>query len=273
MSQEEKVEQSEAEILRQELDDFFDKIREIVADYFEEWYKAEQVDEILKASYNFNHHNIISQIKSKHIEIENWYVNKHNALIKEAANDKKISAKNWLLKYNSFLLNQLNAEILSLDNTLAICKSEMTATAEYIKEHSGVGGLVTDFLRGYNDPIDAIMGIFGKSSIDKEAEQLDKNFKIAIDNAEHALEVLIDKIDDVIVTKWNTEYLTFLEEIENFVPPKLPQPPQKENTVQFAQQLAAKTTSSPILGFIIAGFVIGIVIVGGIGLLHHFGLF
>lgn len=262
MSQENEINQSEAEILRQELDDFFDSIREIDEMPFRQWQNADKADEIMDVAYRFNQNNIMAQIRSKIKEIGTWYLEKHNMLIRQAGNDKKIAVNNWLLKNNSFLLEQINHELASLNDALLDCKSGMIQAAEYIKENSGVGGLINNALRGFNNPIDGFMGLFGQSSVDKEGELLDKNLTEAIANESDALEELIEKIDDIIINKWNNEFLGSLEEIENFVP-----------TQAKVSQPNLKTQASPIFGFIITGIVVGVIIIAGIGLLRYFGLF
>ena len=198
-------------------------------------------------------------------EFQNFYINLHNDQIREAGNSRQIPISNWLLKNSSFLIEQVSYDLKCLDDALLKHKDSMMRVAKDIEDNSGLHGIWEGIKIGLNDPTEAIDMILGKGRLNKEADRLDNEFSITLNKLESTLEELIEKIGDIITRKWDDELLVHLEEMENFTPVH----PIPIHGVP----VASRSNLSLIFGFIIAGVIIGVVIVSGIGLLRHFGIF
>jgi hypothetical protein len=163
--------------LEHDLEDIVsNNIANILISSIKEWDDAEEAATMISASNNFVPHTVISQLQSLISNIELWFMREHNSIITSKAKELKISPSRWLIQSNSskWLHQELGQNFNAIQHAVTQFDSTIEMVSLFANEHSGLSGFAKDALRGFLNPVDGIMGLFGASSVDKQGQELQK---------------------------------------------------------------------------------------------------
>jgi hypothetical protein len=179
------------------------------------WVEKMSVEEIQYFSEKLTPMEVIDRSIEKIHEIEKWYINKHNTLIKQAGKKRQIDVTSWLLSEDSFLQNQMETEFKYYCNALHNLKTTSVSLSDHVRDTTSIEGFVKVYKHYSLNPIDTIRGFIGKSSLDVKREAIRDDFTNAVETFFSKSLLLVEQIELIIASKWNDELLVSLAEIEN----------------------------------------------------------
>lgn len=184
----------------------------------QEWSEAKEAKELVAAANNYNPQAVMSSIRQLVSKIESWFIEKHNNVIIEIARDENITPTKWLIKQENFnwLSNSVQEPRRYVEISTKQFDNVIVAFANYAKENSGFSGFLNGFIGGLADPIDAIEGLWGNSSTDRDVNQLQTALQKSVQQMSESFSDLDQQLKSSIYSAFSNVTLAATEEMRLF---------------------------------------------------------
>jgi len=202
--------------VREYLDKTFENLNDQIGKAFQPWIDAgEKADKLLDAAQGFSTTGVMAGIRATLSELNSWYGKQMDEFAIAHCKKMKITFNARLSdREQGWVMTAVQSEVAAMNSALLEFKDATFAYAEYVKKHSGVTGILKDFIRGFDDPIDGIKGLFGASSVDRESDHVVKSLNKSTTKVDESQEALFYAIDEAVVNRWNIKIDEIINKIE-----------------------------------------------------------